>query len=91
MNRIEIQESRSYHAPAISDIITMIPLMDNLAYELRQSNKIIKNSEEGQEVSRELMVEKSNLLYEQLTILSSIGFTTSKNNKDIETPQEIRI
>lgn len=83
-----------YYSPSVSDIITMIPAMDELAANYRMYNKWIKDIQEG--VSKdttpvEVYINKANRLYDQLCILKSMGFHTINNNRDIVPPEEIII
>lgn len=84
----------NYHKLSINDIITMIPKMDEMAAEYRTFNKWISDKQKGIDKDStpiEVYVNKANKLYEQLCILTKLGFSTSNNNRDIEPPQQINI
>ena len=99
MNTTTKTHEVEYFAPSLSDIITLLPVMDSLVSDLRFFNKKIKElreSKEGyepHEYERDLATytNRVNNLFNQISILKQMGFSTSNNNRDIETPQEIRI
>lgn len=99
MNTTTRTHDVEYYAPSISDIITLLPVMDSLVADLRFYNKQMKNLKEEkenykpEEYERDLStyINRTNNLFNQINILKQMGFTTSNNNRDIETPEEIRI
>lgn len=95
MDTIQREVTVNYHKPSIHNIITMIPVMDELAAKYRTYNKWIKDKQEGVDTDTKTPVETyinaANKLYSQLCILSSIGFSTSNNNAELVPPEEIVI
>lgn len=95
MDSIRKEVLVSYHKPSIQDIITMIPVMDELATNYRTYNKWIKERREGKDPDTstpiEIYINKAERVYEQLCVLSQLGFYTSNNNKELVPPEEIII
>lgn len=85
----------SYFKPSLQDIITMIPVMDELAADYRTYNRWIEDRNSGKDTKDstpiEVYINKANKRYEQLCVLKELGFSTSNNNRDIEPPKEIII
>lgn len=84
----------TYHTLQVSDIITMLPVMDRLAkdykYNIEQARKVLESKEENKGVFtfEEYIADAAKIL-DQIEILTELGFTTSRNNKDIQMTDEI--
>lgn len=84
----------TYHTLQVSDIITMLPVMDRLAkdykYNIEQARKVLESKEENKGVFtfEEYITDAAKIL-DQIEILTELGFTTSQNNKDIQMTDEI--
>lgn len=84
MDSIQREILVCYHKPSLQDIITMIPVMDGLAKDLKTYTRWTE--EETEESTKNRHYDEAIKLYNQLSILQNLGFSTSDNNMDIQNP-----